>query len=104
MARANRDGRQAIEEAVENPHRTFPKPLTGSGLETGPASGVGVRSDRGEPGQDADGSGRGEHREVMAIDFILERAFPDLVEAVEFERNAAALRPEDAVEGNGSRS
>ena len=37
----------------------------------------------------------------MAIDFILERTFPNLVEAVEFERNAAALRPEDAVEGNG---
>ena len=37
----------------------------------------------------------------MPIDFILERTFPDLVEAVEFERNAPAAGPEDAVEGNG---
>ena len=85
MARADRDGGQAIEEAVENPHRTFPKPLAGSGLETLPASGIGVRADRGQAGKDADGPGRREHREVMPIDFILERAFPDLVEAVEFE-------------------
>ncbi len=101
MARANRDGGQAIEEAVENPHRTFPKPLAGAGLEALSASTIGVRANGGEAGKDADGAGRREHREIMAIDLILERAFPNLVEAIEFERDAAAVRPEDAVKGNG---
>ena len=58
VARANRDGGKAIQEAFENLHRTFPKPLTGSGLETLPASGIGVRADGGEAGKDADGPGR----------------------------------------------
>ena len=55
VARANRDGGQAIEEAVENPHRTFPKPLAGSGLGDGvgclqqvaPASTKGLAGRRG---------------------------------------------------------
>ena len=101
VARANRDGGQAIEEAVENPHRTFPKPLAGSGLETLLASGVGVRPDRGEPGQDADGPGRRKHREIMSIDFVFECALPNLVEAVKFERNGASVGPDDAVKGHG---
>ena len=85
VACPNRDGGQAVEEAVENPHRTFPKPLAGSGLETLSASGVGVRAHGGQTGKDADGPGRRKHREIMAIDCVLERAFPNLVEAIEFE-------------------
>ena len=85
MARANRDGGQAIEEAVENPHSSFPKPLTGSGLEALLAAGVGVRANGGQAGKDADGAGRRKHREVMSVDCVLERAFPNLVEAIELE-------------------
>ena len=37
----------------------------------------------------------------MPIDFVFERAFANLVEAVKFERDAPAVGPDDAVEGNG---
>ena len=37
----------------------------------------------------------------MPVDCVLERAFPNLVEAVEFERDALAVGPDEAVKGNG---
>ena len=37
----------------------------------------------------------------MSVDCVLERAFPNLVEAIELERDATAVGPDEAVKGNG---
>ena len=61
---------------------------------------VRAAADGGQAAHDADGAGREEGGEVVAVHLVAENAFADLVEGLEAERDVAAVRQDDAVEAD----
>ena len=101
MAFPNRDGREAVEEAVENPR---------AGLRDVGGDALAVRVERGrvkahgalglrKAGNRADGEGDPKDLRVVTVDLILEPEVADLVEPLKaVEIDVRAIRQDHAVE------
>jgi len=77
--------------------------LPGRGTDARPAAGVRVRTLKRQPGQEAHGGGRREHRRVVPVALVDQRALADRVEPVEREAHPAAIRPHDRWKPTASR-
>ena len=54
-----------------------------------------------EPAQDADGPDGGEHRQVVAVDLVLERRIARLIQAVEFQLDPSPVWEDEPVKADG---
>ena len=85
MPGPNGDGGKPVKKAVEDLGCGFSESLSHPGLDRGPAAGVGVRAAKCQAGEYADGAGREERREVMAVDFIAKSGFSGLIGVPEIQ-------------------
>ena len=77
------------------------EPLPGSGPERLSATAVRVRVLQGEAANDANRSDSGNHREIVTIHLIFQRAFSHLVEAVKIQCRPSPVRVDQPMETDG---